>query len=89
MISINLLPAVYALPRGTPVARPLFFNFPGDEQGYNVAETEFMLGDSILVAPVLTEVSYFTFRLVHHLRDLPSILIVVILGYTLSTLTCQ
>ena len=62
MISVKLLPAFNfnlwcTISRGTPVARPLFFNFPKDEQGYNVAETEFMLGDSLLVAPVLEKVS--------------------------------
>ena len=56
-----LLPQLYTFMvtahlRGTPVARPLFFNFPGDGRGYNVAESEFMLGDSLLVAPVLEEV---------------------------------
>ena len=57
-----LLPQLYTFMvtahlRGTPVARPLFFNFPQDGRGYNVAESEFMLGDSLLVAPVLEEVS--------------------------------
>ena len=56
-----LLPQLYTFMvaahlRGTPVARPLFFNFPQDARGYNVAESEFMLGDSLLVAPVLEEV---------------------------------
>ena len=56
-----LLPQLYTFMvaahlRGAPVARPIFFNFPRDARGYNVAESEFMLGDSLLVAPVLEEV---------------------------------
>jgi alpha-glucosidase (family GH31 glycosyl hydrolase) len=37
---------------GTPIVRPLFFEFPSDEKTYLIKD-EFMLGDRFLVAPVL------------------------------------
>ena len=37
---------------GTPVMRPLFFDFPGDKVCYTI-EDQFMFGPDILVAPVL------------------------------------
>jgi alpha-glucosidase (family GH31 glycosyl hydrolase) len=37
---------------GSPVVRPLFFEFPDDEKSYGIKD-EFMLGDRLLVAPVL------------------------------------
>ncbi|HLN55884.1 MAG TPA: glycoside hydrolase family 31 protein, partial [Bacteroidales bacterium] len=37
---------------GTPIVRPLFFEFPLDEKTYAVND-EFMLGERLLVAPVL------------------------------------
>ncbi len=39
---------------GTPVMRPLFFDFPGDEKAWEV-EDQYMFGPDILVAPVLYE----------------------------------
>ncbi len=39
---------------GTPIVRPLFFEFPEDSQVYNI-DDQFMLGDRILVAPVLSK----------------------------------
>jgi alpha-D-xyloside xylohydrolase len=39
---------------GTPVLRPLFFDFPNDEIAYEI-EDEYMFGPDILVAPVLFE----------------------------------
>jgi alpha-D-xyloside xylohydrolase len=39
---------------GIPVMRPLFFDFPDDEEAYEV-EDEYMFGPDILVAPVLEE----------------------------------
>lgn len=53
----ELLPYFYTLhykshKTGTPIVRPLFLEFPEDEKAYEV-EDEFMLGDSLLVAPVL------------------------------------
>lgn len=38
---------------GTPVTRPLFYDFPNDEKVLKI-EDEFMFGDSILAAPVVT-----------------------------------
>lgn len=38
--------------RGTPVIRPLFYDFPGDKQAWEV-EDQYMFGPDILVAPVL------------------------------------
>ncbi len=40
--------------KGYPMIRPLFFEFPGDEESYGITD-EFMLGNSILAAPVLTK----------------------------------
>ncbi|WP_318764904.1 glycoside hydrolase family 31 protein [Lactiplantibacillus carotarum] len=40
--------------KGTPVMRPLFYDFYQDEQAWD-CEDEYMFGDSILVAPVLYE----------------------------------
>jgi alpha-D-xyloside xylohydrolase len=38
--------------KGTPVMRPLFYDFPGDPGAWNV-ETAYMFGPDILVAPIL------------------------------------
>ena len=38
---------------GLPPMRPLFLNFPGDETAWGI-DDQFMLGDDILVAPVVT-----------------------------------
>jgi alpha-D-xyloside xylohydrolase len=38
--------------RGTPVMRPLFYDFPDDARAWEV-EDQYMFGDDILVAPVL------------------------------------
>lgn len=38
--------------KGTPVIRTLFFEFPHDEQAWNI-EDEYMFGDKFLVVPVL------------------------------------
>lgn len=40
--------------KGTPVMRPLFYSFPQDTDSWAV-EDEYMFGDSILVAPILTK----------------------------------
>ncbi|XP_024517858.1 alpha-xylosidase 1-like [Selaginella moellendorffii] len=55
----RLLPHLYTLfyeacSKGSPVARPVFFAFPKDPAALGV-ETQFMLGSSILVSPVLVE----------------------------------
>ncbi len=39
---------------GTPVMRPLFYDFPQDEKCYTI-EDQYMFGPDILVAPVLRE----------------------------------
>ena len=38
--------------KGTPVIRPLFYDFPEEEKCWNV-EDQYMFGPDILVAPVL------------------------------------
>src|SRR5690606_15819111 len=38
---------------GMPVVKPLEFNYPN--QGYTFIKDQFLLGDSIIVAPMLTE----------------------------------
>ena len=38
--------------KGTPVMRPLFYQFPEDKASWEI-EDEYMFGDSILVAPVI------------------------------------
>ncbi|XP_022103495.1 lysosomal alpha-glucosidase-like [Acanthaster planci] len=53
----GLLPYIYTLfhlahTQGSTVARPLFFEFPGDPQLYDV-DKQFMLGSAIVVTPVL------------------------------------
>jgi alpha-glucosidase len=55
----RLMPYLYTLfheasTSGTPIIRPLYYHFAQDEQAYD-AEYEFMLGDSILSAPIFEE----------------------------------
>lgn len=40
--------------KGTPVMRPLFYDFPQDDKAWNV-DDEYMLGESLIVCPVLYE----------------------------------
>ena len=40
--------------KGTPVMRPLFFDFSGDPMSYTI-EDQFMFGPDVLVAPVLSQ----------------------------------
>jgi alpha-D-xyloside xylohydrolase len=40
--------------KGTPVIRPLFYDFPADIQSWEI-EDQYMFGPEVLVAPVLTE----------------------------------
>ena len=40
--------------KGTPVMRPLFYDFPGDKQSWET-EDEFLFGPNYLVAPILFE----------------------------------
>jgi alpha-glucosidase (family GH31 glycosyl hydrolase) len=39
---------------GEPIMKPIFFDFPADDASYAI-DDEWLLGDSLLVAPVLTE----------------------------------
>lgn len=55
----KLLPYLYDLFHeasltGTPIIRPLILEFPADEQCHSV-DDEFLLGPSLLVAPILTK----------------------------------
>ncbi|KQK02530.1 alpha-xylosidase 1 [Brachypodium distachyon] len=55
----RMLPYLYTLnyhahQSGAPVARPLFFAFPDFVPGYGVS-TQFLLGDSVMVSPVLEQ----------------------------------
>jgi alpha-glucosidase (family GH31 glycosyl hydrolase) len=45
-----------ALRTGEPIMKPLFFDFPADQASYTVND-EWLLGDSLLAAPVLTDAS--------------------------------
>ena len=61
----RLLPFLYnefytAHKTGWPVMRPLFFNFQDDPECYRTEiQDQFMLGDNLLVAPVLSETDEF------------------------------
>ena len=35
--------------------KPLWWNFPGDEEAYKYEDSLFMMGDEYLVAPVLKQ----------------------------------
>jgi alpha-glucosidase (family GH31 glycosyl hydrolase) len=39
---------------GAPLMRGLFFDFPADASAWSVVDRQFLLGDSLLVAPVLS-----------------------------------
>ncbi len=57
----RLIPYIYSLYyqnwlEGTPLMRPLFWHYPEDERAYTVAD-EYLFGEFLLVAPVLTEKS--------------------------------
>ncbi len=59
-IRYTLLPFLYTLlanasATGSPVVRPLFFEFPNDMNTWSASETQFMWGSSLLVSPVLQQ----------------------------------
>ncbi len=43
-----------AVATGEPIMKPLFFNYPSDQATYELTD-EWLLGDSLLAAPVLTD----------------------------------
>jgi alpha-glucosidase (family GH31 glycosyl hydrolase) len=43
-----------AVKTGEPIMKPIFFDFPGDQSSYTIAD-EWLLGDSLLAAPVTSE----------------------------------
>lgn len=61
----RLLPFFYnefytASKTGLPIMRPMFFNYQNDKECYsNEAQYQYMIGENVLVAPVLTENSDF------------------------------
>ena len=42
-----------AVKTGEPIMKPLFFNYPADQSGYAIND-EWLLGDSLLAAPILS-----------------------------------
>jgi alpha-glucosidase (family GH31 glycosyl hydrolase) len=42
-----------AVAEGEPIVKPLFFNFPGERETYTLSD-QWLLGDAVLSAPVLT-----------------------------------
>lgn len=61
-LRMQLVPYLYHLSRvayetGLPLCRPLYLAYPEDEQAYQVT-TQFLLGDRILVAPVVEAGGY-------------------------------
>lgn len=42
-----------AVEKGYPLVRPLFFHYSDDENTYNINYEEFLLGEDLLIAPVL------------------------------------
>lgn len=65
-LKLELMPYIYnaainASKTATPVMRAMLLEYPEEKEAYN-ADTQFMLGDNILVAPVFSEagdVSYY------------------------------
>jgi lysosomal alpha-glucosidase len=60
VVRYTLLPYLYGLfwqahVKGATVARPLFFEYPGDTQTYDIDE-QFLWGSAIMFIPVLDEV---------------------------------
>jgi alpha-glucosidase (family GH31 glycosyl hydrolase) len=51
-----------AIKSGEPIMKPLFFDFPNDTASYTISD-EWLLGDSLLAAPVLTDATSRTIHL--------------------------
>lgn len=56
----RLLPYYYTLlyqaaKEGTPLVRPMFYQYPQDSRTYDITE-QFMIGDAIMVSPVMSQV---------------------------------
>jgi alpha-glucosidase (family GH31 glycosyl hydrolase) len=51
-----------AVRTGEPIMKPLFFDFSGDQQSYTISD-EWLLGDSLLAAPVLSSANHRTVHL--------------------------
>jgi alpha-glucosidase (family GH31 glycosyl hydrolase) len=45
-----------AVSSGEPIMKPIFFNYPNDQQSYTISN-EWLFGDSLLAAPVLANVT--------------------------------
>jgi len=43
-----------AVKTGEPIMKPLFFNYPADQPSYTISD-EWLLGDSLLAAPILSD----------------------------------
>ncbi|XP_037528192.1 maltase-glucoamylase [Rhipicephalus sanguineus] len=66
-VRYTLLPYLYTLfyeahNKGTPVVRPLFFEFPHEPHTYGIDE-QFMWGKSLLISPIIKNNTYMSFYL--------------------------
>ena len=76
-IRYTLLPYLYSLlanasATGSPVARPLFFEFPEDLNAWSFSETQFMWGSALLVTPALVEGTFSFVLLLASVLDFAS-----------------
>ncbi|KAK8777661.1 hypothetical protein V5799_028996 [Amblyomma americanum] len=66
-VRYRLLPYLYTLfyeahVKGTPVVRPLFFEFPQEPHTYGI-EAQFMWGKSLLISPIIRNNTYMSYYL--------------------------
>lgn len=66
-VRYTLLPYLYTLfyeahNKGTPVIRPLFFEFPHEPHTYEI-DAQFMWGKSLLISPIIRNNTYMSFYL--------------------------